>query len=195
MIDNIKIGMLIRYLRIEKNMTQKQLADKMRLSDKTISKWERGLGLPDISYLTELSEILKVNIEEILKGNLSQNAFQGGNMKKSKYFVCPNCENLTICTGNSQISCCGRKLEPLELKEASDDKKLDIGQFEDNWRITSNHPMKKDNYISFVGLVSDAEINIIKQYPEWSLAAEFNNSKRGTLIWYCKDDGILYQKL
>lgn len=195
MIDSTKIGMLIRYLRIEKNMTQKQLADKMRLSDKTISKWERGIGLPDISYLSELSEILNVNIEEMLKGELTPSNFEGGNMKKSKYFVCPTCKNLTICTGDSQISCCGRKLEPLKLEKAPEDKKLIVGELQDNWHITSNNPMTKDNYISFVALVSSTEIDIIKQYPEWALTVEFNKNKRGMLIWYCANDGLLYQML
>jgi transcriptional regulator with XRE-family HTH domain len=88
-VNCIKVGNLIKVLRHEKNMTQKQLADKMNISDKAISKWERGLGCPDVSLLAELSSILEVNIEEMLKGDLSLNNFVGGNMKKSKYYVCP----------------------------------------------------------------------------------------------------------
>ena len=56
--DCKKIGSLIYELRKDKNMTQKQIADLMNISDKTISKWERGLGCPDISLLPELSHIL-----------------------------------------------------------------------------------------------------------------------------------------
>ena len=56
--DCKKIGSLIYELRKDKNMTQKQIADLMNISDKTISKWERGLGCPDISLLPELSQIL-----------------------------------------------------------------------------------------------------------------------------------------
>ncbi len=70
-------------------MTQKQLADAMNLSDRTISKWERGLGCPDISLLIQLSELLNVNIKEILSGDLISNEFVGGNMKNTKYYVCP----------------------------------------------------------------------------------------------------------
>ena len=64
--DYTKIGNLIYKLRKEKNMTQKQLADAMNLSDRTISKWERGLGCPDISLLIQLSELLNVNIKKPL---------------------------------------------------------------------------------------------------------------------------------
>jgi transcriptional regulator with XRE-family HTH domain len=64
-----KVGKLILYLRKEKNMTQKEVADAMKISDKTISKWERGLGCPDVSLLSELSHILGVNIEKIRGGN------------------------------------------------------------------------------------------------------------------------------
>lgn len=63
-----KIGKLILKYRKEKNMTQKDLADKLNISDKTVSKWERGLGCPDISLLIPLSEVLEINIYELLGG-------------------------------------------------------------------------------------------------------------------------------
>ena len=78
-----KIGNVIKIIRLEKGLTQKQLADKLFVSDKTISKWERGIGCPDISVLLQLSDILKINIDVLLEGELSQNSFVGGNMKKN----------------------------------------------------------------------------------------------------------------
>ena len=57
-----KIGNIIRELRLEKGMTQKQLADQMVLSDKTVSKWERGLGMPDVSLLSDLAGLLGIKI-------------------------------------------------------------------------------------------------------------------------------------
>lgn len=77
--DCIKVGRLIQSLRKEKRMIQKGLAQLMNISDKTISKWERGLGYPDVSLLGELSNILGVNIEKILSGDLNPTAaFQSG---------------------------------------------------------------------------------------------------------------------
>lgn len=66
--DNQKIGNFIANIRKEKNLTQKDLADKLNITNQAISKWERGKGCPDISLLDNLSKILDVSILEILKG-------------------------------------------------------------------------------------------------------------------------------
>lgn len=66
--DQEKIGKFLKKLRLDKNLTQDQLANKLNVSDKTISKWENGRGLMDISFLKPLSEILEVSILEILNG-------------------------------------------------------------------------------------------------------------------------------
>ena len=50
------------------NMTQSELASKLHITDKAVSKWERGLSLPDISILIPLSEILNVSLYDLLKG-------------------------------------------------------------------------------------------------------------------------------
>lgn len=65
-----KMGKLIKKIRKEKGLTQAELADKLNLSCKTISKWECGNGCPDISVLKELSEILDISISELLSGEL-----------------------------------------------------------------------------------------------------------------------------
>lgn len=66
--DNNKIGNFIASVRKEKNLTQKELGDKLFVTDKAVSKWERGLSLPDITLLSKLSEILDVEIIDILDG-------------------------------------------------------------------------------------------------------------------------------
>ena len=66
--DNLKFGNFIKELRKEKNMTQKELAEKIGLTDKAISKWERGLSFPDITMLSSLAEVLDVDVSEILNG-------------------------------------------------------------------------------------------------------------------------------
>ena len=193
--NNTKTGELIKALRIEKNMTQKELADKLNLSDKTISKWERGLGAPEVSLLNGLATILNTNVEDLLQGEIMENQLTSGNMKRANYYVCPNCGNITISTGDSQISCCGRKLDSFKPKKAEDKQKLIIEKYEDNIRIVSDHPMTKDDYIQFVALVTEAEIDLIKLYPEWSLSVEFPKYRRGRLMWFSKKEGLLYQML
>ena len=61
-----KIGKFIAYCRKEKNMTQEELAQKLHLTDKAISKWERGLSFPDITILNPLADVLEINISELL---------------------------------------------------------------------------------------------------------------------------------
>ena len=66
--NNQKIGEFIKELRKQKGLTQKDLAEKLHITDRAISKWERGLSCPDISLLDDLSQILEVSVIEILKG-------------------------------------------------------------------------------------------------------------------------------
>ena len=191
--DTSKVGELIYKLRKEKGFTQKELADQMNISDRTISKWERGYGCPDVTLLSSLSTLLGVNIENILEGEILSNEFIGGNMKKSKYFVCPSCNNIVLATGDITISCCGRKLEALEAKKANEDEKLTIEDMDNERSISSDHPMTKDHYISFIAFATDDQVQIIKQYPEWSFQTRLPKRKHGTLLWYDTKLGLYYQ--
>lgn len=191
--DCKKIGKLILELRKDKNMTQKQLADLMNISDKTISKWERGLGCPDISLLPDLAQILGVNVDKILEGEINSNELVGGNMNKIKFYVCPQCNNLVTSTGEIDISCCGKKIEALSASKADDNHKLNIEPVEDELYVTSNHDMKKDHYISFVAYVKGDRVLIVKQYPEWNLQVRFRKQGHGKLYFYCINHGLYYQ--
>ncbi len=116
-------------------------------------------------------------------------------MKKAKFYVCPVCGNLTLCTGNASVSCCGRTLEPLEPKKAGEDQKLKVEVIENEWFITSDHPMTKENYISFLAFATGGQMNIIKQYPEWDLQVRLFKRGHGMLYWYSTTQGLMYQLL
>lgn len=191
--NTIKTGSLIRKLRTEKGLTQKALAEKLCLSDKTISKWERGYGCPDPAIWDSLSAILGVGVESILKGELETSQPVGGNMKKSKFYICPTCGNIVVATGDAEIVCCGRKLNPLQPKKADEQNKLKIETIEDDWFITSDHPMTKECYISFVAFATGDRIQLFKQYPEWNLQVRFQKRGHGTLLWYSTLQGLQYQ--
>lgn len=180
-------------MRKEKGLTQKQLADELHLSDRTISKWERGYGCPDITLLPQLSTLLEIPIEALLVGEVTSNEIVGGNMKKSLYYVCSNCTNIGLATGNFTVSCCGRKLEPLEAKKAADHEKLNVVEIDNEWSISSEHPMTKEHYISFVALATGDQIQLIKQFPEWSLNVRLPKKKHGQILWYDTKDGLFYQ--
>ena len=68
-LDKIEIGSVIARQRKEKGLTQKQLADTLRVSNKTISKWETGEGFPDITILPTLAEVLSITVDELLGGS------------------------------------------------------------------------------------------------------------------------------
>ncbi len=75
--DQIKIGKFIAGCRKEKNMTQRQLADILEISDKTVSKWECGKGLPEVQFMLPLCDLLGINVNELLSGEkLSDDEYQ-----------------------------------------------------------------------------------------------------------------------
>lgn len=190
-----KIGSLIFQLRKEKNLTQKQLGEKLGLSDKTISKWERGLGCPDISLLRDISKIFNVNIEKILLGDLQENDINGGNMKRIKFYACPNCGNVINSTGDGDFSCCGRKLEALVPKVMNENHSINIEEVENDYYIEINHEMTKDHFISFVAYVTYDRVLLIKLYPEQSPTVRFprlcGKFERGKFYMYCNQHGLL----
>lgn len=188
--DCNKVGRLILGLRKEKGLTQKQLADAMNISDKTISKWERGFGCPDVSLLHELSEILKVNIEKILLGDLEPNNTDGGNMKRIRFYVCPTCGNIMTSTGEAELSCCGRKLSALITKPSDESHKLTIEAVENDYYITFSHEMTKEHYLNFIAYVTYDRVLFIKLYPEQSGEVRFPKQYGGTLYFSCNQHGL-----
>ena len=85
--DPVKTGTLIRTLRTRLGLTQRELAERLTVSDRTISKWERGLGCPDISLLAPLAAALGVSTESLLTADLTENPPQGGNMKNTVLYL------------------------------------------------------------------------------------------------------------
>lgn len=75
-IDKEKFGTFVCERRKEKKMTQKELAEKLYVSDKAVSKWERGLSMPDISLLIPMSEVLEVTVTELLEGKKMEKSDQ-----------------------------------------------------------------------------------------------------------------------
>ncbi len=188
--DKEKVGKLIYELRKEKGLTQKALADQLYLSDKTISKWERAQGCPDISLLRHLSEIFGVNIEKLLAGDLSPSSADGGNMKRVKFFVCPTCGNILTATGGGELSCCGRKLEPLKVQPADEVHAVKMEVVEDDYYLTFSHPMDKDHYLNFFAYVDYDRLTLIRLYPEQGGEVRFPKRGRGKILFGCSRHGL-----
>ena len=196
--DCNKVGTLLHGLRKEKGMTQKQIADQLNISDKTISKWERGLGCPDVSLLGALSELLEVNIEQILAGELKSNTIEIGNLKRIKFYVCPSCGNVISSSGEAEISCCGRKLSPLLAQESEEQHAVTVEDAEGEYYITFDHEMSKAHYISFVAYVASDKLLLARLYPEQMAevrlpkinGARLNQKYGARLYYYCTKHGL-----
>ena len=189
--DCSKVGKLILALRQEKGMTQKALADAMNISDRTISKWERGNGCPDVSLLRELSDILGVKIEKLLAGDLEPNETDGGNMKKVKFYVCPECGNILCCTGDSEIACCGRTLAPLTARPENPEHAICVEEIEDDFYVTMQHEMSKQHYITFAAYVTYDRVLLVKLYPEQPAEIRFPKMHGGALYVCCSEHGLI----
>lgn len=188
--DGEMMGKLIQRLRLEKGFTQRELAEKLHISDRTISKWERGAGCPDISILPKLAAILEVNSDQLLSGSLKDN-FSGGNMKRIKFYSCPQCGNLMHSTASAELSCCGRKLSPLKAVPGDEEHSLQCEEIENELFISINHPMEKEHFISFVAFVSYDRVLLIKLYPEQNAQLRIPKLARGTLYLCCSKHGLM----
>ena len=121
--DQARTGALIRALRQNKQLTQRQLAAAIGVSDKAVSKWERGCGTPDA----------------------------------------------------------GHRL----AAELSDGE----------WYLTSDHPMRREHYLSFAALVNEDTVVLRRLYPEWGAQTRLPYFAHGTLLWYCTRHGLFAQKI
>ncbi|MDY3756487.1 MAG: helix-turn-helix domain-containing protein [Treponema sp.] len=191
--DCQKVGSLIRRLRLEGELTQLQLGELLGVSDKAVSKWERGLGCPDLSLISKLVRIFHVDTESLLAGELNQNLLLGVNMKKLIFYVCPECGNIVTAMATTSVTCCGRKLQEMEAIKASPEENLQVDLIENEFFISSTHEMTKQHYISFVALVTGDTLMVKKLYPEWNLQARIPQFGHGKLVWYCTNHGLFYQ--
>lgn len=195
MIDNYITGSVIKQLREQKNMTQAELAEKIDVSPKTISKWETAKGLPDISLLEPLASALSVSVMELMSGNTVINRNVSANMLRSKIYFCPICGNIVHSTGEITLSCCGVSLSPLEAEEADDSHRIIIEQVEDEYFVSVRHNMTKKHYISFLAYVTSDKFQLVKLYPEGNAECRFNIRGAGYLYLYCNHHGLMKQKI
>ncbi|OQB12584.1 MAG: transcriptional repressor DicA [Firmicutes bacterium ADurb.Bin193] len=193
--DHGRIGALILALRKEKGMTQRQIADVMHISDKTVSKWERGLGCPDVSLLGGLSKVLGVDLENMLEGDLKKKDTDGGNMKAIKFYTCGSCNNVITAMSGSTVSCCGRKLSALAVQPEDSDHKISLADIDDEYYVTVDHPMRKDHYLSFAALVCYDRALLIKLYAEQSAAFRLPKMRRGKLYICCSGHGLFVKEI
>lgn len=193
--DQVKTGEVIRRLRTELGLTQKELADRLNVSDKAVSKWECGNGCPDVSLLAALASVFGTDIQVLLSGRIDKNEREKGDMKKIGFYVCPQCGNIISASSDALVTCCGARLTMLEAKKAEENEQLKVEDIGGEWFISSDHEMTKQHYISFVAFLSDSNMMMYRQYPEWNLQFTMPLYRYGRLVWYCTKHGLMYMDL
>ena len=193
--NNYVTGGTIKALREARNLTQAELADKIGVSSKTVSKWETAKGLPDITLLQPLAAALGVSVIELMNGEPIANQNVSGNMLRSKFYVCPLCGNIIHTTGAALISCCGITLPALEAEEPDEDHGITIEHVEDEHFITVPHSMTKGHFISFIASVTSDRLQMVKLYPEGNPETRLQLRGRGYLYYYCNQHGLFKKKI
>lgn len=192
--DLCKSGELIRRLRKENGMTQKEVADRLGVLPKTISKWETGHGFPDASLLNGLADILGTNADTILSGELLPNSEYVGSFRGIKFYFCPHCGSFLHGTGEATVSCCGKKLSPLNVLPQDDTHSIAVSETENGYFVTAKHEMSRDHYIAFVSYVSNDAVMTVKLCPEQDSSAIFPKLRGGKFYFYCTKHGLFEYK-
>lgn len=190
-----KIGKLIYQLRTERKLTQKQLAEQLSISDRTVSKWERGAGIPDIALVGDISAVFGVDMEKLLAGDLEEQEKNGGNMKRIQFFVCEHCGSVYWGTGKGEFTCCGRKVPSLVAKKTEAEDMPHVEQMDGELYVTFSHEMTKEHHISFVALASFDRATVIKLYPEQDAAVRIPLQRRGDIYFHCTKHGLFQSKI
>ena len=193
--DTYVTGAAVRQLRESRGMTQAELGEKIGVSSKTVSKWETGKGLPDISLLQPLAQALGISLIELVNGEHIINKNVSANMLRGKFYVCPLCGNVIHALGSAVVSCCGITLPPMEAEEGDDDHSLTVENVEDEHFITVRHPMTKAHFISFIAFVTSDRLQLVKLYPEGNAETRLQLRGRGHLYYCCNRHGLYKKKV
>ena len=185
-------GEVIKELREKNKMTQLQLAEKLGVTDKTISKWETGKGYPDITLLEPIADIFWISITELISGNPIHNANVSANMLRSKFYVCPVCGNVIHSMGEGVVGCHGIQLSPLAAEISDEQHMVFIDRSDDEYYVRIDHVMTKTHYISFIAAEGSDEIQMLKLYPEGKSEGRFKIRGVKRIIYYCNHDGLFY---
>ena len=183
-------GTVIKELREKDKMTQFQLAEKLGVSDKTVSKWETGKGYPDITLLEPIAKVFRISVTELISGSTIHNANVSANMMRSKFYVCPVCGNVIHTMGEAAIHCHGILLTPLEAEPTDERHMIFIERVEDEYFVRIDHSMTKEHYISFVAAASSDDMQMVKLYPEGNAEVRFKLRGVRRIFLYCNRDGL-----
>ena len=139
--------------------------------------------------------IFGVSMAHLLRGDLAPNIPEVGNMRRLKFYVCPECGNVLTATGGGELHCCGRRLEPLAPKPMDEPHAVKVEPVEEDWYVTFSHPMEKDHYFRFAAFVGTERVLLVRLYPEQGGEFRIPQMRCGKLYLCCSRHGLYEVKV
>lgn len=151
----------------------------------------QGIVIPsEILKTMKLSEKCSVNLELSGDVHTMRQAQDSASLIATRFFVCPVCGNVLYGTGEVQLNCHGHNLEPLEPQSAEGRFEFIVETVEDEYFVSIEHEMTKQNYISFMAAVSADRIQLVKLFPEGPAEARFKKSMVRYIYFFSQQDGL-----
>ena len=112
-------------------------------------------------------------------------------MKRLQFYVCPDCGNILTSSSGGQLSCCGRKLEPLRAVPADAEHAVTAQEVAPDWYVTFRHPMEKGHHLCLAAVVGYDRLAVEKLYPEQGGEARLPRLPGGVLYTCCTEHGLM----
>ncbi len=116
-------------------------------------------------------------------------------MKNIKFYLCDKCGNVLWATGEVEVTCCGEKLNPLEVQGEDFQHKFKVEEIENDYYVTLDHEMRKCHHFTFGALVTYDRMAFVRLYPEQEAAFRVPRLGRGNLYVCCNNHGLYKKKL
>lgn len=186
---------IIKELRNKAKLSQNELALRLNVSPKTISKWETGKGYPDISILEPLCKELDISLDELFSGDLVTKNNSSFNMLNADVYVCENCGNVIISADDTSISCHWTKLKSLKPKAVNEEHHISYTKIENEYCFKINHIMEKEHYISFAIGIYYNGYRLIKLYPEQECSFYLTIRGLKRILYFCNKHGLFIKNI
>lgn len=115
-------------------------------------------------------------------------------MTATRFYVCPACGNILHGTGEMQLSCHGHNLSPLEAQSPEGRFEVSVETVEDEYFVSVEHPMTKQDHISFMAAVSADRVQMVRLFPEGPAETRFKRSGVRAIYFYSAADGLFMVK-
>lgn len=184
-------GRKIFELRKSLKYTQEEFGNSLGVNYRTVSKWERGDGLPDIGVLELISKLYGLDMAYLLSEEKVFNKCASA-VKRLKVFVCEECDNVVVSLNDADIICHGKHMKKLKFIESED---IEIIRTNNELFVKLNGNMSKDDYVSFVLFILNDTYLLKKLYPEGGSEIVFPYLGKGNIVWYRVTKGAFVKRM